>query len=109
MPDWEFRSAAEIAELLRRAGHQPKLENCFGSDHSIPGHDLDRVVHGLRSLHRAGQVEGGEFKGFRIFARAYLGELLAPAYVRSPQDVLPQVVEHCLRWHRILRDLSSLE
>jgi hypothetical protein len=88
MPDWESRNAIEIAELLRAAGHQigPEVTSCFGSDHPIPG-----------SLHRAGQIQNGEFKGFRIFARAYLGELLVPAYGRSPQDVLPQVAEHCLR------------
>jgi hypothetical protein len=110
-PDWESRDASTIGELLRNAGREQELVATadFGDDHLIPGHELTRVARGLRNLHRAGEVRGGDFNGYRIFARAYLGELLVPAYGRAPQDVLPQVVEHCERWYRILRELSIAE
>jgi len=110
-PDWEFRDASKIAELLRSAGREPEMgaTDDFGEDHLIPGEQLERVARGLRNLHRAGEIHGGDFNGYRIFARAYLCELLVPAYGRAPQDVLPQVVEHCERWYHILRELSTAE
>jgi SpoVK/Ycf46/Vps4 family AAA+-type ATPase len=75
---WEISQVSQITENLRAAGHQPKPEvmDDFGIDHPIPGHDLDRVVRGLRSLHRARQIRGSNFNDFRIFARAYLNELV---------------------------------
>jgi hypothetical protein len=110
LSNWESRNSAEIIRLLRAAGHDPEpaIAVYFGIDHPIPGNDLERVAHGLRSLHRKGQILGGDFNGYRIFARAYLEELRVPAYGRAPQDVLPQVVEHCIHWYRILRALSGI-
>ncbi len=109
-PDWNGRRSDQITELLLAAGQSvpPDAVACFGEDHPLPGYDLDQVAHGLRCLHRAGLIEGGEFKGYRIYARAYLGELTVPAYERSPRDVLPLVTEHCLRWHRVLHSLSGI-
>jgi hypothetical protein len=109
--DWSFRPSEQIAQLLSAADRPatPEAISCFGEDHPIPGRDLDSVEHGLRCLHRAGQIQGGEFNHFAIFARAYLGDLIVPAYGRSPKDVLPQVTEHCLGWYRVLRSLSVLE
>jgi hypothetical protein len=111
MADWSGRSSEQIVQLLSSAGHPPtpQATKCFGEDHTLPGHDLDRVALGLRSLHRVGQIQGGEFNHFAIFARAYLGNLLVPAYGRSPRDVLPQVTQHCLDWQRVLRRLSGVE
>jgi hypothetical protein len=115
--DWRFRSSEQIAQLLSAAGHPATSAEvkCFGEDHWIPGNDLDRVARGLRCLHaaRSAEIQGGDltkdFNGFRIFARAYLGSLMVPAYGRSPRDVLPLVIEHCLRWHRVLRCLSGVK
>jgi hypothetical protein len=110
-PNWDGRSSAQIAQLLSATGRPPTPEvlACFGEDHSISGHELDRVARGLRALHKAGKIQGGEFNGFAIFARAYLGNLTVPACGRSPRDVLPQLTEHCLGWHRVLRCLSGAE
>ncbi len=84
-PDWGFRDASKIAELLRAAGQEPasELSADFGEDHPMPGDALERVARGLKRLHRAGEIRGGEFSGFRIYARAYLADLLVPAYGRA--------------------------
>jgi hypothetical protein len=84
--DWRFRSSENIARLLSAAGHAASRSEveCFGDDHPIPGNDLDRVASGLPRLQaaRSGEIQGGDFNGFRIFARAYLGSLIVPAYGR---------------------------
>jgi hypothetical protein len=109
--NFERRSAGEIAGLLRSAGREvdPGALCCFGEDNVIPGHDLDRVARGLQALHRAGPIQDGKFRGFRIYGYADLDELVIPAYGRSPEYLIPQVVEHCLRWHRVLRTCSGVE
>ena len=88
--DWDSRNSEEIARLLSTVGYpaSPDSIACFGDDHLLPGHALDQVALGLRALHRAGQIRGGDFNQYWIFARAYLNHLAVPVYGRSPRDVL---------------------
>jgi hypothetical protein len=109
--DWDSRNSEEIARLLSAAGcsASPDALACFGDDHPLPALALNRVALGLRSLHRTGKIQGGDFDQYSIFARAYLNHLTVPVYARSPRDVLPQVTDHCLTWYRVLRCLSGVE
>lgn len=89
--DWRFRKSDEIAENLSGAGRPlpADAEMCFGEDRPIPVERLDQVREGLRLLHRAGEVQSGSFKGYSLFARAYLSDLRVPAHGRRPEEVLP--------------------
>jgi hypothetical protein len=107
--DWTGRKHAEIEEILQAVGRAVPSDaaTCFGEDQKIPCEELDRVRKGLGLLHRGGELRSGPFQGCRLFARAYLGELRVPAYDRSPSDVLPELVNQCVTWYRILRILSG--
>ncbi len=107
--NWHARGSNEIVGLLKATGRTDIAEptGCYGEDHEIPFSNLSQVSQGLQILHRAGMIQEGSWRNFRIFARAYLGYLCVPAYGRAPQDVLPQLLEHCMRWHEALRVLSN--
>jgi len=107
--DWTGRKHAEIEEILRTMDKAVPSDaaTCFGEDQKIPCEELDRVRKGLGLLHRGGEIRSGPFQGYRLFARAYLGDLRVPAYDRSPSDVLPELVNQCVTWYRILRILSG--